>query len=86
MHIRLINLDVSQPIDFVAPIKNLGDSKLHITMLKRLETMSLNMCMSQVAEGVNEQDWDQVKQGAHQLKGASGYVGAGRLHYVCYHI
>ena len=27
-----------------------------------------------------------MKQGAHQLKGASGYVGAGRIHYVCYHI
>ena len=27
-----------------------------------------------------------MKLGAHQLKGASGYVGAGRVYYCCYHI
>mgnify|MGYP000867874157 CR=1 FL=1 len=55
-------------------------------MLKRLEVMSLTSCMTQVAEGINQQDYNKMKQGAHQLKGASGYVGAGRVHYVCYHI
>ena len=55
-------------------------------MLKRLEVMSLTMCMGQVAEGLEQSDWNKMKGGAHQLKGASGYVGAGRLHYVCYHI
>lgn len=87
MIIRLVDLDVSEPMDFVTPVENLGGQKsLFITMLKRLEVMSLTMCMNQVAEGLNEKDWNKMKQGAHQLKGASGYVGAGRLHYVCYHI
>ena len=40
--------------------------------------------MSLVAEGVNSQDYDKVKAGGHQLKGASGYAGAGRVHYTCY--
>lgn len=44
------------------------------------------MCMGLIAEGVNEKDWNTMKQGAHQLKGAAGYVGAGRLHYISYHI
>ena len=48
--------------------------------------MSLTTCMQQVSEGLNQKDWNKMKQGAHQLKGASGYVGAGRLHYMCYHI
>ena len=48
--------------------------------------MTLNQCMSQVAEGVNLQDNAKIKMGVHMLKGATGYVGAGRLHYICYHI
>ena len=55
-------------------------------MLKRLEVMSLVSTMAQVADGLNTKDWAKMKQGAHQLKGTSGYVGAGRMHYVCYHI
>ena len=55
-------------------------------MLKRLEVMTLNQCMSQVAEGIKKQDYMKIKNGVHMLKGATGYVGAGRLHYVCYHI
>ena len=55
-------------------------------MLRRCEVMSMTMCMNQIAEGLNDKDWVKMRQGAHQLKGASGYVGAGRLHYVCYHI
>ena len=48
--------------------------------------MSLMSCLNQVSEGLNLEDWNKMKLGAHQLKGASGYVGAGRVHYVCYHI
>ena len=87
MIVRVVDLDVSKPIDFVTPIQSLGGQKqLHITMLRRLEVMSLNQCMNQVAEGVNLQDREKMKDGVHKLKGATGYVGAGRLHYICYHI
>ena len=83
----MINLDITLPIDFVTPVQNLGGQKfLFNTMLKRLEVMSLTACMGQIAEGLNTKDWTKMKQGVHQLKGASGYVGAGRIHYVCYHI
>ena len=74
-------------MDLITPVENLNNKKsLFITMLQRIEVMSLKVCMSQVADGMNEKDWEKMKNGAHQLKGASGYVGAGRLHYVCYHI
>ena len=55
-------------------------------MLRRLEVMTLNQCMNQVAEGVNLKDGAKIKNGVHMLKGATGYVGAGRLHYICYQI
>lgn len=87
MIVRVINLDIKNPIDFITPVENLGGQRsLFITMLKRLEVMSLTTCISQVAEGLNNKDWTKMKQGSHQLKGASGYVGAGRVHYCCYHI
>ena len=35
---------------------------------------------------MNALDYPVIKQGVHSLKGASGYVGAGRVHYCCYHI
>ena len=31
-------------------------------------------------------DYEQINFGAHTLKGASGYVGAAKLHYACYYI
>ena len=55
MIVRVVDLNVAEPIDFVTPIQNLGGQKqLHITMLKRLEVMTLNQCMNQVAEGVTQ--------------------------------
>jgi len=63
-----------------------GHRKLFITMLKRLENLSLRACLQNIAIAMNQRDWLGVKNGVHQLKGASGYVGAGRVHYVCFHM
>jgi hypothetical protein len=66
MLVRLIDLDVKEPIDFETPVKNLGGQRsLFITMLKRLEVMSLNSCIEQVAIGMNDRDWEKMKQGSH---------------------
>ena len=47
MVVRVINLDVTQPIDFVTSVQNLGGQRsLFITMLKRLEVMSLMSCLN----------------------------------------
>lgn len=42
--------------------------------------------MRQIADAIRENDWAEMKQGAHSLKGASGYVGASHIHYACYYI
>lgn len=42
--------------------------------------------MEKIVPAVDNQDYDNYKIHAHSLKGASGYVGASRLHYVCYFI
>ena len=78
MIIRCSDFDISESIDFVTPIKNLdGKKKLFHSMLSRLEDMSLNGSLVQITDGLNQKDWLKMKSGAHQLKGASGYVGAG---------
>ena len=87
MVVKLSNFDVTDPIDLITPVENLnGKTEFFIKMLKRIDVTSVMPCLTQVAEGLNEKDWDKMKQGAHQLKGSSGYVGAGRVHYCCYHI
>ena len=55
-------------------------------MLQKVEKMTLNSCMYKIADSLNEKNWPRLKEAAHTLKGASGYVGAGQLHYACYYI
>ena len=38
------------------------------------------------AQAVNNNDMNALSSAAHSLKGASGYVGAGRVHYAAYFI
>ena len=55
-------------------------------MLSRLEGMSLSMCMQQITDALDNKEWSKMKHAAHSLKGASGYVGASKIHYACYYI
>ena len=53
-------------------------------MLGRFELISLNECLSYVKEGLEDNEPERLKQGFHTLKSASGYIGAGRVHFACY--
>lgn len=59
---------------------------MYFMMLGRLEHMSINTNMRLIAEAIEQKDWDTVKQKAHNLKNACGYIGACRLHYACFFI
>lgn len=48
--------------------------------------MSLMPIMTQIAEDYDKSDYQKLKNDAHSLKGASGYIGAGQIHYACYFI
>jgi len=48
--------------------------------------MTLTDHMKKIVEPYDNKNHEEVKDLAHGLKGASGYIGAGRLHYVCYFI
>jgi HPt (histidine-containing phosphotransfer) domain-containing protein len=55
-------------------------------MLKKLEGMSLIPNLREIAIAVDAADFSAIKQKAHSLKGASGYIAAGPVHYCCYFI
>lgn len=64
--IRISNLDITDPVDLVTPIENLGgETSLYVTMLKRFESMSLTNCLNMVTTSLNKQEWENMKQGAH---------------------
>ena len=68
------------------PLKSLDSETIFYMLLENLEVMSITGCMSSIEKAITELDWNQMKNDAHSLKGASGIVGAGRVHYACFFI
>ena len=80
-------LDLSTPIDHRTAIDNLGgDSGMYFMLLDQLEQMSLLNDTKGVSEAFERNDFQAMKNSAHSLKSAAGYVGAGRLQDSCYWI
>lgn len=80
-------MSLKYPLDPQKAIESLGGSEsIYYSMLSKFEPMSLISSLEDMAKAVNEKDPAQVKGKAHSLKGASGYIGAGGVHYSCYHI
>lgn len=63
-----------------------GDPTVFYMMLSNFESMTLNESMKKIVKPYDENKHEEVKDIAHGLKGSSGYIGAGKLHYVCYFI
>ena len=55
-------------------------------MLGKLEKLSLTPALTDIAQAIDDRDFNKYKSKVHSLKGASGYIGASNLHYSCYHI
>ena len=85
--IKVLEMDTSSPIDIDLAIQGLGgEPQIFYMMLGNLENMTLNPTMKNIIVPYEEKNFQQMKDLAHSLKGASGYIGASRLHYVCYFI
>ena len=85
--IKVVNLDISKPIDIETSIGNLnGNKKLYFNMLAKLEGVYINKCMEQIASSIASNDWIKIKMATRVLKGASGYIGASKIHYACFYI
>lgn len=85
--IAVSEFDTSTPIDAKKAIEQFGGMRdMFYMMLEKFEDMTLLPTMQAIAQDINEKDFSKLKNDAHSLKGASGYVGAGHLHYACYFI
>ena len=80
-------MDISTPIDVDKAIQGLGgDPNIFYMMLENLEKLALNKTMKDIVAEYDNRNYQGMKDLAHSLKGASGYIGASRLHYACYFI
>ena len=85
--IKVLEMDTSSPIDIDLAIPGLGgEPQIFYMMLGHLEGMTLNPTMKNIIGPFEQKNYEEMKDLAHSLKGASGYIGASRLHYVCYFI
>ena len=60
--------------------------QLFYGMLAKFEGSCLLGLMEKIAEAVNSMNYLEIKNEAHSLKSAAGYVGASHIHYACYYI
>ena len=85
--VKDINLDVTVPIDMPTAVENLGgEASMFYSMLSKFESMTLETTLRDMISAYDNVDYEQLKNYAHSLKGASGYIGASRLYYQCYFI
>lgn len=85
--IKVQEMDVSTPIDVDKAVQGLGgDPNIFYMMLENLEKLALNKTLKDMVPEYDKANYAGMKDLAHSLKGASGYVGASRLHYACYFI
>mmetsp|Transcript_14670 Transcript_14670/g.24990 ORF Transcript_14670/g.24990 Transcript_14670/m.24990 type:complete len:133 (+) Transcript_14670:28-426(+) len=85
--IKVQEMDISTPIDVDKAIQGLGgDPNIFYMMLENLEKLALIKTMRELVPEYDNRNFQAIKDLAHSLKGASGYVGASRLHYACYFI
>ena len=84
---KVIDVSIACPIDVTKAIEQFsGQKEMFFKMLKKLEGMSLIPNLREIALAVDAKDYSAIKQKAHSLKGASGYIAAGPVHYCCYFI
>jgi HPt (histidine-containing phosphotransfer) domain-containing protein len=67
-------------------VAGIGGEIQFYKMVEKLEDMVLNKTMQEIVSPIENHQWDEIKQKAHVIKGASSYIGACHLHYVGFYI
>mmetsp|Transcript_40290 Transcript_40290/g.38760 ORF Transcript_40290/g.38760 Transcript_40290/m.38760 type:complete len:179 (+) Transcript_40290:1-537(+) len=86
--VKVRNLDATQIVDMNGALDILGGmTNIFFKMLSTFEEISkLNENLEEIAKGLEANDTTRMKDGAHRIKGSSGYVGASRLHFATFYI
>ena len=84
--IPVSNYDVSSPIDKAKAVQDNGGEEAQFYSLLEDYEESLVEQMEKIIVEYDAKNHEGFKTIAHSIKGSSTYIGAGRLHYVCYFI
>lgn len=85
--IKCISLDTTNPLDDKTAIEQLKNNKnLFLMFLCRFRNQEILPLIKQLSIAFEKENWNKFREIAHSLKGSSGYVGAGRIQYDCFHI
>ena len=80
-------MNLESPVDIESAIENLsGDFMLFYDNLRGLHDANLNQIMLDIANALNQEDWDEIEFIVTSLKSAFAHVGAGRLHFIFHYI
>ena len=60
-------------------ISTLGEKETYLNMISDFNSLTLNPCLENLKNAIEEKDNKKVRDGAHTLKGSSTYIGAKRL-------
>lgn len=60
-----------------------GVTSIFYNMMGRIETTTLIPTLKDLGVAYDKQDYASMKNKAHALKGACGYIGGGRVYYSC---
>ena len=68
-------------------LKNLGCSIQHyLYLMKSFTDNVLETYMTNMATDYEMEQYKEIMHGAYNIKGASGYIGAGKIYYACHFI
>ena len=62
------------PIDVNAGINQVGETGMFLSMMENFERLTLTKNLMALKMAIDSNNWDQVKDESHSLKGASSYL------------
>eukprot|EP01016_Furgasonia_blochmanni_P035009 TRINITY_DN3838_c0_g1_i3.p1 TRINITY_DN3838_c0_g1~~TRINITY_DN3838_c0_g1_i3.p1 ORF type:complete len:424 (-),score=16.44 TRINITY_DN3838_c0_g1_i3:195-1466(-) len=74
------------PVDHEKGIENFGGEEVYLEMVQQFEVLTFDETVKKVYTSLKENNWYEVRNGAHQLKGASGYIGATIFSAACWEL
>lgn len=79
MSIPKFELDKATPLDYKTATNFFGSEDSYFGLLERYEEVSMMKDIEGLTKAVNENDYKEVKERIHSMKGASAYAGASRV-------
>ena len=77
------NFNLTDPIDLETGVKSIGDEETFFSIMEGFDRMTLLETLNKMKDCVETRDFPKLRDAAHSLKGAAGYLAAGRVFKLC---